>query len=148
MHEVLEYSVNPEDPNTYVHVTHTSGVIVAATQCLGMSLIMECLRWEGCVPTRALTTCRTILQQTAEITVHGVPLLGGTLESILVNNYGPTVSKVCSILSMYVCMCCRYYKYGIGYRVRVDRLSDSSNSHNAKVCTPLTSPSSTGQAWG
>ena len=37
---------------------------------------------------------RTVLKQTAEICVHGVPLIGDLLESILVGNYGPTVSTV------------------------------------------------------
>ncbi len=37
---------------------------------------------------------RTVLKQTARITIRNVPLVGGMLEDMLVSHYGPTVSKV------------------------------------------------------
>ena len=37
---------------------------------------------------------RTILHQTAKITVHGVPLLGDLLERLFLHNYTSTVANV------------------------------------------------------
>ena len=37
---------------------------------------------------------RTILRQSATMDVYGIPLLGNLLESLLINSYGSTVSKV------------------------------------------------------
>ena len=41
---------------------------------------------------------RTILTQTAKISVHGVPLLGGMLESLLISAYSGTIDKVSNII--------------------------------------------------
>ena len=41
-----------------------------------------------------LHSCRTVLKQTAKISVFGIPLLGDILERLLFSNYGSTVSQV------------------------------------------------------
>lgn len=80
MDEFLQYTPHPDDPSKWESSCQSIGPFCTMNFMFDLNPV-SCSH-------------RTLLRQTASMSVFGIPLLGDLLESLLINSYSSVVSKV------------------------------------------------------